>query len=370
MRRDVAAIQSAERALNVGTWAIVCGAMLYSVLTVTPLMLRHTPAGWELTAPILPIVVDAAVVIVVRLDSVLARLEAKGGAWPLLLRWMTGLMTLGLNTADSALKADPVGVAVHSVAPLLLIVTAETSLAYRRAIAAALARIDAEERAERERERSEQQAREQAAREEREREQAAAERREQQAREQAREEREHAARLEAERADREAARLREEREHAARMERERLAHQAAREREAREHADRQRQQQDVHARQEAARREQERQAQARHAANERREQQAPRPARPVVHEQPEGVHEAPEPATDEQGKAAAATPGPGRERAKMPETMARKAIVNADPNATVRDLAHLTGWSVGWVSARLAEARATTPAAEPAGVAG
>ncbi|MFD5317892.1 hypothetical protein [Streptomyces sp. NPDC127098] len=341
--------------------------MLYSVLTVTPLMLRHTPAGWELTAPILPIVVDAAVVIVVRLDAVLARLEAKGGAWPLLLRWMTGLMTLGLNTADSALKGDPVGVAVHSVAPLLLIVTAETSLSYRRAIAAALARIDAEERAERERERAERQAREQAAREEREREQAAAERREQQAREQAREEREHAARLEAERADREAARAREEREHAARMERERLAHQADREREAREHADRLRQQQEEHARQEAERREREQQVQRQYAARERREQAASRPARPVVHEQPEGVHDASESGADEHGETAPAVPGPERERTKMPEPMARQTIVNAAPNATVRDLANLTGWSVGWVSARLSEARSSTPQPEPIG---
>lgn len=47
---------------------------------------------------------------------------------------MTGCMTLALNVADSALKNDLVGVAVHAVAPLLLIVTAETGLAYRRAI--------------------------------------------------------------------------------------------------------------------------------------------------------------------------------------------------------------------------------------------
>ncbi|PLW72749.1 DUF2637 domain-containing protein, partial [Streptomyces sp. DJ] len=142
-------IRSAERALSVGTWLIVAGAMLYSVLTVTPLMWKHTPDGWQWTAPILPVVVDAAVVIVVRLDSVLARLGGHGGRWPIALRWMTGGMTLALNVADSALKRDPVGVAVHAVAPLLLIVTAETGLAYRRAIAAAVAALAAQEAAER-----------------------------------------------------------------------------------------------------------------------------------------------------------------------------------------------------------------------------
>ena len=144
-------IRSAERALSVGTWLIVFGAMLYSVLTVTPLMAAHTPDRWDWTSPILPIVVDAAVVIVVRLDSVLARLGGHGGRWPVVLRWMTGCMTLALNVADSALRKDLVGVAVHAVAPMLLIVTAETGLAYRRALMAALDARQEAERAERER---------------------------------------------------------------------------------------------------------------------------------------------------------------------------------------------------------------------------
>lgn len=76
-----AQVQSAERTLSTGTWAITGGAVLYSVLTVTPLVERVTPAEWQWTAPILPIVVDAAVVIVVRLDAVVARLGGSGGSW-------------------------------------------------------------------------------------------------------------------------------------------------------------------------------------------------------------------------------------------------------------------------------------------------
>ncbi|MFF1794114.1 DUF2637 domain-containing protein, partial [Kitasatospora sp. NPDC058263] len=142
-------VRSAERSLTVGTWTITVGAVLYSVLTVTPLMAGHSPAGWKWTAPILPLVVDAAVVIVVRMDSTLARLGGDGGRWPVVLRWMTGLMTVLLNVGQSALDGDKVGVAVHSVAPLLLIVSAEASLAYRRAIGAALAGREARERDER-----------------------------------------------------------------------------------------------------------------------------------------------------------------------------------------------------------------------------
>ncbi|MBK3583944.1 DUF2637 domain-containing protein [Streptomyces sp. MBT57] len=201
-------IRSAERALSVGTWLIVGGAMLFSILTVTPLMERHSPKGWEWTAPILPLVVDAAVVIVVRLDSVLAAMGGDGGRWPIALRWMTGAMTLALNIADSALKKDLVGVAVHSVAPLLLIVTAETGLSYRRAITAACTAREAQQLAER-----------------RERERVAEERRETQER-RAREEREYADQL-----------AREQREHEALLAREQTAREEAARREERQQAE-------------------------------------------------------------------------------------------------------------------------------------
>ncbi|MEU5119720.1 DUF2637 domain-containing protein [Streptomyces asoensis] len=305
-------IRSAERALNVGTWLIVCGAMLYSILTVTPLMSAHTPAKWGWTAPILPLVVDAAVVIVVRLDSVLARLGGHGGRWPIVLRWMTGTMTLALNTADSALKKDLVGVAVHSVAPLLLIVTAETGLAYRRAITAAVTALETRQRAERE-------AAEQAARE-----RAEAARRE--AREErehaatlAREQREHEARLAAEAADREERQRREEREEqAAREQAERV------ERERREREREQREREREHAEREAAAR----------AARQARER-----AEAVRREH------------------AALLDGPPVDE-KLSEARARRIVAAAvAEGVSVRRAVDLCGWSVGWVSARFAEYR-------------
>jgi hypothetical protein len=217
--------------LSAGTWLIVAGAMLYSILTVTPLAAAHTPDEWDWTAPILPLVVDAAVVIVVRLDAVLARLGGHGGRWPVALRWMTGCMTLALNVADAALVGDLVGVAVHAVAPLLLIVTAETGLAYRRAIATAVAALEEQQRAEREqRERAVAERREEAARRAREdREHAAA---------LAREQREHEARMAREQTEREAAARREEREREEAREREREQRERERERREQEAAER------------------------------------------------------------------------------------------------------------------------------------
>jgi hypothetical protein len=235
-------VRAAERTLAVGTWLIVGGAVLYSVLTVTPLAAAHTPHAWRWTAPILPVVVDAAVVIVVRLDAVLARLGGRGGAWPVVLRWMTGLATLALNTGTAALTGDLVGVAVHAVAPLLLIVTAETSLAYRRAINRTLERL-AREHAERAaRERAEREARDQRARAERERERqaaAAAEREQREAEQRAERERrawqaeqerarfEHEERMAREAREAEAARERAEQERRAREAAEREAREAA-----------------------------------------------------------------------------------------------------------------------------------------------
>lgn len=308
-------IRSAERALSVGTWLIVAGAMLYSILTVTPLMAVHTPDEWDWTAPILPLVVDAAVVIVVRLDAVLARLGGHGGRWPIALRWMTGCMTLALNVADSALRKDLVGAAVHAVAPLLLIVTAETGLAYRRAITAALAAQEARMRAE-------QNEREQAAREQRE----AAEQRAREEREHtatlAREQREHEARLAREQTEREEAARREEREQAEARERA--------EREARERREREREQQ-----------QRERERLEREAAQRREAERLEREA------------------AARRERAALLAGGPVNE--KLPEDHARRIVAAGFAEGMpVRSAADLCGWSVGWVSTRYQEYRDTT----------
>ncbi|MFJ9410825.1 DUF2637 domain-containing protein [Streptomyces sp. NPDC101393] len=316
-------VRSAERALSAGTWLIVAGAMLYSILTVTPLMSAHTPKPWAWTAPILPLVVDAAVVIVVRLDSVLARLGGHGGRWPIVLRWMTGAMTLALNIADSALRKDLVGVAVHAVAPLLLIVTAETGLAYRRAITRAVTALEDKRQAERERREKAGREREEAARRERceEREHAAA---------LAREQRDHEARLTREQAEREERQRREEREQSATRERA--------EREARERAEQQREQErnerEQRERQAAERVERERRERAAAQAREQRERQ--------------------ERAERERAELLAA--GPADE--KQPEEIARQTVAAAfHAGLVVRSAAELCGWSTGWVSTRYQELR-------------
>ncbi|MFG2746493.1 DUF2637 domain-containing protein [Streptomyces chartreusis] len=315
--------RSAERALSGGTWLIVCGAMLYSILTVTPLMANHTAKEWQWTAPILPLVVDAAVVIVVKLDDVLARLGGHGGNWPIILRWMTGLMTLALNTADSALKKDLVGVAVHSVAPLLLIVTAETSLAYRRAIARAVAAVEAEQKAERE-------ARERTARERAER-----------ARAEAREDREHAATL-----------AREQREHEASLAREAAEREERRQREERETRER------AEAAEREARERREHEREQREQARLSREQQTRQRDEDERRERAETVEREHREREERAARERAALLNRGPAESKLEEDLARRIVAAAcESGLSVRAAAELCGWSVGWVSHRYADHR-------------
>lgn len=319
-------VRSAERTLSAGSWSITFGALLFSVLTVTPLVRDVTPDGWKWTAPILPLVVDAAVVIVVRLDSAVARLGGSAGRWPVVLRWLTGAMTLALNVGDSALRGDRVGVAVHAVAPTLLIVTAEAGLAYRRAIAAALERIEREHREQTERAQRARDERARQAGEERERQREAEERRE-------REAREHTAEMERQRAGREAADRREQREHEerlARFEAERV------ERERREKREFEL------AREQRERADREHRAQAERVQSERRERQ-----RTAVHERPDAA------AREHPTRSTPPIAQPAAEAKKLSEAEALEAIRSAAEGDSVRRLADRTGWSVGWVSARM-----------------
>ncbi|MBK3629157.1 DUF2637 domain-containing protein [Streptomyces sp. MBT49] len=333
-------IRSAEKTLSYGTWAITAGAVLFSVLTVTPLVERVTPDGWDRTAPILPLVVDTAVVIVVRLDATVARLGGTSGAWPAVLRWMTGLMTLLLNIGDSALKGDAVGVAVHSVAPLLLIATAEAGLAYRRAINRSVETIERSRAAEA-------QQREQQQRADREREQQAREHREQQARD-------HAEKLDRERAEREASERAAEREHTARMERERLDREAETRREQREYEERVRR--DEQQREDALRREQREQAE-----RSRREQQAREHAAQGGRE--DGEQQTVNAVNGLVNTAVNSAPTPDR---KMRESDARSYIRSfLEGEKSVRQLVEETGWSIGWVAARVQESREQDTAGEP-----
>lgn len=365
-------VDRAERALRL-VWVIAFGAIVFSMLTVTPLVQRVTPDGWDKTAPLLPLVVDAAVIIVVRMDATISGFNVKAGAWPTILRWMTGLFTLGLNIGDSALKGSLVGVCVHAVCPMLLIATSEAIPRYRRTIATAVADIRREQAAEQERREHQQRVREQQDRDRHEQDQARDEQRE-------REQREQAERSVREQRDYEARMIREQRDHEARLEQQRLAQesndrQAEQERQTKLElariASEERREQSL--RDEQRRREQkdrEDKARRERAVEPRREQdrtvreQSPRPVREHPEPQPAAAREhRPLHAVNNQRQAPVNTPKePAANNDKVSENEALemiRAAVNTG-EAGVRALARKTGWSPAWVSGQISTLRGDT----------
>ncbi|PVC78852.1 DUF2637 domain-containing protein, partial [Streptomyces sp. CS090A] len=345
-----AQVDAAEKVLKL-SWVIVFGVILFSVFTVTPLVERSTPAGWEWSAPILPLVVDVAVVISIRVDAIVARLGGSTSGWPVALRVLTGGASVALNIGHSALKGDLVGVGVHMAAPVVLIVVAEASLKWRREIAAAADRIERERADERERQRREQREREERSRAERD------------AARQAQADREKAAR-QAEADERRAAaeERAQEREHAARIERENREH-AARladaERKGELEREAMRLKAEADARREKAaadereRQQRERERKAKDAAQKAaQDRRAPEPVRPALAPVSAAVS-TPRPTVS------ATVSTPAHETAhdttapaeKLPEADARRAVAEGvSAGRSQREIATLTGWSTGWVA--------------------
>ncbi|MGX1785047.1 hypothetical protein ACWIGF_28530 [Streptomyces diastaticus] len=357
-------VDAAEKVLKL-SWIIVFGVILFSVFTVTPLVEQSTPDGWKWSAWILPLVVDVAVVISIRVDAIVARMGGSTSGWPVVLRVLTGGASVLLNVGGSALKGDWVGAAVHTAAPAVLIVVAEASLKWRREIAAASARIEAERREQAEERKREQREREDRSRAEREAERAAREARERAARDAEREAREQAVADREREREHEARIAREEREHEARIAREQAEREDARQE--RERADAARQAREAQDRadrlareeRERARLERERTEAARlayeQAERRRAESQKATPKSPVSAAVSTRRTTVSTPAR-ESAHGGAAKPSTGT---RMTEPDARAALAKAvREGRSQRQIAALTGWSTGWVAKRVSELEA------------
>ncbi|MFB7032276.1 MULTISPECIES: helix-turn-helix domain-containing protein [unclassified Streptomyces] len=153
-------IGAADRFITWVTWSCAAGMVLWSMLNATPYVRAHVAEGWEDTAFVLPLVVDAAFVGALRADEIASRHGVRAGAWPVLLRLFTGASSVFLNIGGSWEHGDWTGVFQHLVAPGLLVLLAEAGPAWRRTLAAKLTAAEREE---------ERTARERATRERRER---------------------------------------------------------------------------------------------------------------------------------------------------------------------------------------------------------
>lgn len=377
----LAKLEQAEKILHL-VWVIVGAAAVFSLLTGGPWAAHFMPKGWGPAGFLLPVIVDVSLVIAVNLTAAATYLGEKPGAWLSTLRWITVIATIFLNVGDSAEKKDLTGVAIHAIIPALLTAATAGEIWFRRKVGEV--RAAEIEQAERERVNARQEAREQEERERRERQKredreradrlaeaerlaaieqqraeqgAAIERAKLEAQERQAEadrraaierekieaqERQAKAALQAQVEQRERERAeqaaREQRAHelrvaeqqaAAAIERERLAHEAA-------EAEARRKHELSLARASARAARSPEGAEDRSRAPGQRSRERSGSVHETVHET---VHDdAHEPAPEDSGN---------RERLSPEEAI---KIIKNTPNASVRTLAGITGWSVGWIS--------------------
>jgi hypothetical protein len=127
-------IRRTRRVLTGGRWFLITGLVFYSLMTTTPFVSDHSE--WRWSGFVLGLIVDAAFIMALSAESTLARHGVtKLGAWPVAFRWLTGLSSVFLNVWLSVSERDPVGVAVHLIAPALVMLLAEVGPVYMKALA-------------------------------------------------------------------------------------------------------------------------------------------------------------------------------------------------------------------------------------------
>ncbi|WP_274031219.1 hypothetical protein [Streptomyces sp. MMBL 11-1] len=131
---DTKAIVRTRKVLTAGRWFLITGLVFYSLMTTTPFVSAHSEWAWS--GWVLGLIVDAAFIMALSAESTLAKHGVTHlGAWPVAFRWVTGLSSVFLNTWLSVSARDWVGVAVHLIAPALVMLLAEVGPVYMKALA-------------------------------------------------------------------------------------------------------------------------------------------------------------------------------------------------------------------------------------------
>jgi hypothetical protein len=127
-------IRRTRQVLTGGRWFLITGLVFYSLMTTTPFVSAHS--AWHWSGFVLGLIVDAAFIMSLSAESTLARYGVtKLGRWPVAFRWFTGLSSVFLNVWVSVSHGDWVGVAVHLIAPALVMLLAEVGPLYMAALA-------------------------------------------------------------------------------------------------------------------------------------------------------------------------------------------------------------------------------------------
>lgn len=125
-----------RRAFTAGQIILIIGLCFYSLMTTTPLVAEHSEwawSGWALGA-----MADAAFIMAITADSTLARHGITHlGGWVRSFKWFTGFAVVYLNIWSAVEARDWVGVAIHIIAPALVMLLAEVGPIYTAALAQA-----------------------------------------------------------------------------------------------------------------------------------------------------------------------------------------------------------------------------------------
>jgi hypothetical protein len=132
--RELDTIDRTRKVLVGGRWFLILGLVFYSLMTTTPFVSAHSE--WEWSGWVLGLIVDAAFIMALSAESTLAKYGVTElGKWPVAFRWITGLASVFLNVWLSVSEHDWVGVAVHLIAPALVMLLAEVGPVYMKALA-------------------------------------------------------------------------------------------------------------------------------------------------------------------------------------------------------------------------------------------
>jgi hypothetical protein len=127
---ELKSLTRTRKIVNGMLWFITGGAVFYSMMTSTPLVSSHSQWSWS--GWVLGLLTDAAFVLALSADATLSKYGKTGGKWPGFFRWTTGVASLFLNTWNSVSERDWVGVAIHSISPVILVCASEVAPIYRR----------------------------------------------------------------------------------------------------------------------------------------------------------------------------------------------------------------------------------------------
>ncbi len=125
---ELDAVRRESFIVSLCVWIVAGGVMIYGLGNVYGLLVDHkVPAeiAWLLSP-----MVDAGLCVGLVGTRGLTRYGVPAG-WVGALRWITALMTLGLNIATPIVIGDLLGVFIHSVGPVLLFVIVEAAAAYQ-----------------------------------------------------------------------------------------------------------------------------------------------------------------------------------------------------------------------------------------------